>query len=551
MRLPNWASEIIAQYQSGSAGCFVLHGNVNDRLLIPSKEGASIGRLQDFLLNVLLPRFHVVLSYDVGRGIRVERGEDIFSQWPSMGDQARLPSHPLEAVRYLSHYQTYIRNIRAVSGKAPRVAVVLRQADLICPALPNALNYDLNALASLLKGWATDVPLQDHGQAAFLISPQINALHPLVAQNPRVSEVSVPLPHTDDLEDSLEVLSVECPNALRSFDGDLKSPARRLTGVTLSSLEALIKRRHFEDDPLQEEDLSGLKKALVERDCEGLIEFVEPSKSLDDVIGLDAAKQWMQQDLALWKKDAIDAMPMGYLLCGPVGTGKTYIAECLAGEANVPVVTIQNFRDRWVGSTEANLERIFELIHALGRCIVFIDEADQALGSRQAASNDSGVSSRVYSMMAQEMSDTRNRGKILWVLASSRPDLIEVDLKRPGRIDVKIPLFPIVDPDQGFFLIRALAKKHKLSLPKEILVDFRGKIPDFLTPGAAEAIAVKAYRLHVAKGMSPEESLGACLDDYRAPISLDILRLQMRLAAEEATEHSFVPKKIREILELD
>jgi len=55
------------------------------------------------------------------------------------------------------------------------------------------------------------------------------------------------------------------------------------------------------------------------------------------------------------------------------------------------VVTMRNFRDKWVGSTEANLEKIFSLIHALGRCIVFVDEADQALGKRQGGSGDSGV----------------------------------------------------------------------------------------------------------------------------------------------------------------
>ena len=48
----------------------------------------------------------------------------------------------------------------------------------------------------------------------------------------------------------------------------------------------------------------------------------------------------------------------------------------------MPVVTLRNFRDRWVGSTEANLEKIFALLHALGRCIVFVDEADQATGRR-------------------------------------------------------------------------------------------------------------------------------------------------------------------------
>ena len=78
------------------------------------------------------------------------------------------------------------------------------------------------------------------------------------------------------------------------------------------------------------------------------------------------------------------------LLCGPVGTGKTFMVECLAGEAGVPIVKLKNFRDKWVGSTEGNLEKIFRLLQALGRCYVFIDEADQAIGRRESASGDCG-----------------------------------------------------------------------------------------------------------------------------------------------------------------
>src|SRR6266446_1118533 len=95
---------------------------------------------------------------------------------------------------------------------------------------------------------------------------------------------------------------------------------------------------------------------------------------------------------------------------------------------------MKNFRDKWVGSSEGKLEKIFRLIHALGRCYVFIDEADQALGRRDSASGDSSVGGRIYSMLAEEMESSTNRGRVIWVLASSRPDLIEVDLKRPGRL---------------------------------------------------------------------------------------------------------------------
>ena len=210
--------------------------------------------------------------------------------------------------------------------------------------------------------------------------------------------------------------------------------------------------------------LVDLKKRSVEQDAQGLIEFIQPERTLDDVHGQEALKTWLRQDVALWQQGDVEAMPKGYLLCGPVGTGKTYMVECLAGEAGVPVVRLKNFRDMWVGSTEGNLEKIFQLVHALGKCMVFVDEADQALGRRQGSTGDSGTSGRVYGMIAEEMGSSRNRGRIVWVLATSRPDLVEVDLKRPGRIDVKIPILPTSTPEEGFALLRALCKKRGLAI---------------------------------------------------------------------------------------
>lgn len=73
--------------------------------------------------------------------------------------------------------------------------------------------------------------------------------------------------------------------------------------------------------------------------------------------------------------------------------------------------------------------------------MVFVDEADQVTGKR-ITGDETGISGRVYAMLAKEMSDTANRGKIFWIFATSRPDLVEIDLKRQGRLDVHIPLFP-------------------------------------------------------------------------------------------------------------
>ncbi|MFK7910051.1 MAG: ATP-binding protein [Akkermansiaceae bacterium] len=543
MSLPNWASEVISNYESGAAGCFLLHGNVNDRLLVPGKNKSRLGSLQDFIEASLVPRFDVILSYDPGQGLRVERGGDVFSQWPTIKDGRDLPDEPMAAVRALTHYLKYCKNLQSVGAESPKVAVIIRQAQMICPALPNAHNHELNAMASILRSWGAEMRLQAHGQVAFLVSENLNGLHPLVSRSPRVATIEVPLPSEYEMTTALEMLDKDCPTALVNFRDDFSLPAARLTGSTLSSVEILLLRREHAKKPLEETDLSELKRALVERDCGGLIDFVEPDRDFEGLIGLDGVKKWLRQDITLWNKNDLEAMPMGYLFCGPVGTGKTYLVECLAGEAGVPVVTLKNFRDRWVGSTEENLEKIFSLLHALGRCIVFIDEADQALGRRAAGSGDSGVSSRVYSMMAKEMSDTRNRGKILWVLASSRPDLIEVDLKRPGRVDVKIPLFPCANAREGWELLRALCLRKGVDVAgvDESETGLMGKVPELLTPGAAEAIAVKARRLMITEELNASDALMDCLSGYLPPISLDVIRDQISLAVDESSDASFIP----------
>ncbi|HVH07178.1 MAG TPA: ATP-binding protein, partial [Myxococcota bacterium] len=328
---------------------------------------------------------------------------------------------------------------------------------------------------------------------------------------------------------------------------DLAQLAAALVGVSVSAIESLVKMRSHSGEPLGAADLTRIKKELVERDSAGLVEFVESKKTLDDYHGQEALKKWLRQDVALWQQGDLKALPMGYLLCGPVGTGKTYLVECLAGEAGVPVVKLKNFRERWVGSSEGNLEKIFRLVRALGRCMVFIDEADQALGRRESGSGDSGLSGRIYSMIAQEMSDTSNRGRVVWILASSRPDLIEVDLKRPGRVDVKVPLLPTSTPAESAQLVGALAKRYGLELDAQALEKLTPRMPTLLTPGAAEALVVKAYRHARTQQASPAAALEACLEGYQNPVPADVLETQMRLAIREATDLAFVPPAFRKL----
>src|SRR6185295_5007434 len=247
--------------------------------------------------------------------------------------------------------------------------------------------------------------------------------------------------------------------------------ARRLTGLSRVGARRVLASALTNNQKITDSWLIRMKKDLIERECQGLLEFVESPFTLDHVAGHDAVKAWLREDADLLKKGALRALPMGYLIAGRIGTGKTFLVQCWAGELGIPCVVLKNFRDRWVGATESNLEKIFAVLRALGQVVVFVDEADQAAGKRESGDSDGGLSGRVYSMLAKEMSDTRNRGKIIWVFATSRPDLVEVDLKRPGRLDVHIPLFPPQTPAEMKGLFTSVAAKFKFPLKAEEIPD--------------------------------------------------------------------------------
>ncbi len=535
---PTWLSELALAYESGAHGQFVLYGNSADRFVLDGR----LVPLTRYLDAQLLGGFQVVFSYDAGNGLAVTRGAERLRDWPAFEKLGPLPREPRAALDVVARYLRYRANLRALGrGEDEHIAFILRGVDQWLPG-GRPGDFEIASLASLIRDFASEAPYSELAFASFLIADNLNDLHPQVAFNPRVARLRIPLPDVPRLTAALAQLRLDHPAAFDPGQGD-ETAAQALAGVSISALQSLVRQRAHEHRPLQPADFVQVKKALVEGDAAGLIEFVESRRSLDDYHAPDVLKDWLRQDIALWRAGDLRALPMGYLLCGPVGTGKTYLVECLAGEAGVPVVKLKNFRDRWVGSSEGNLEKIFRLIRALGRCIVFIDEADQTLGRRDSGSGDSGLSGRLYSMIAQEMSDSGNRGRLMWMLASSRPDLIEVDLKRPGRVDVKVPLLPTASEEESAALLNVLLRRFGIAPGAEAM---RGlPLPILLTPGAAEALAVKTYRLTRTRGLDVIAALGECLTGYQPPVPADVMAFQMRIAIREATDMKFVPEALR------
>ena len=183
----------------------------------------------------------------------------------------------------------------------------------------------------------------------------------------------------------------------------------------------------------------------------------------------------------------------------------------------------------------------------MGPVVVVIDEADAALGNRQ-ADGDSGTSSRVFSMLAAQMGDTRYRGKLIWMLMTSRPDLLPIDLKRQGRAEVHLPLFAPQTEEETRTMFLSMSKKNKVPIAADALPEHlsgRG-----LSGADIESVLLAARRLSIVAGhnqIMPEE-LNQALADF-IPAAEGLQKEKQEISAVlECTSTSFLPAKWREIV---
>ncbi|PYR13803.1 MAG: AAA family ATPase, partial [Acidobacteria bacterium] len=368
-----------------------------------------------------------------------------------------------------------------------------------------------------------------------------------LAGNPHVAAIEVPLPDEKERETFIwaSVGAAPSTNLADFSDFDAAQLAKVTAGISLTDVNVLIQSARERDKRLDAGVFRSLKKRLLERQCRGLLEFIEPKWTLDTVVGHEAAKARLREDAALLKRGALDSLPMGYLLCGPVGTGKSFLAQCVSGEIGVPCVVLKNFRSKYVGETEGNLERVLSVLRAMGPVVVVVDEADAALGSRQ-AEGDSGTSSRVFSMIATQMGDTQYRGRIIWMLLTARPDLLPIDLKRQGRAEVHVPLFYPTDEEEIRRMFVILAKK----LGSRIAAEDVPPIPQrgHLSGADIEGMVGRAWRASLLAGADhiTRDTLSAVVAEF-IPSTQGLEReLQETAAILECTDKQFLPPAIFE-----
>jgi AAA+ superfamily predicted ATPase len=553
---PAWAERLGDAYLAGTSCVFLLHGNVRDvvPLAAPSPAPAADGwgTVPDFLARELFGRWDVVLAYDVGKGMRPLAGPDpgrlrTMAQWLTerMGPAPNWPREPDAAVAAIDALLE--RNLMDPPDQRKRIAVVLDYAQYLVPAGEGGTRAAAARLVRIL-GWATNPLLRRVNVAVVLLADTIAEVHPRLVQNPAVSAIDVPMPDASERERFALATAAAAGMKPDQIDG-VKRAAALAGGLTLESLRAVVTLSARDGTPPDGPEFAARKKDLIERSCHGLIEFIQPRLTLDAVAGHADAKQRLEADARAIRRGQLEAAPMGYLICGPVGTGKSFIAECYAGSVGIPCVVLKNFRSKYVGETEGNLEHALGVLRSLGPVVVVIDEADAALGNRQ-SDGDSGTSARVFSMIARQMGDTRYRGKILWMLLTSRPDLLPIDLKRQGRAEVHIPLFYPHDQAEMEAMFAAMARKSHVRLapglpgPVDLELGLSGAdIESIVLAARRKGLERAADAGQPAPDTIAAEDLKAALDDFMPSAQGLEKEMQEIAAVLECTEKRFLPER--------
>jgi AAA+ superfamily predicted ATPase len=550
---PAWARELAELYFSGTTCVFLLHGNVHDLMHCPADATGgeeAYSTLAEFLATQVFGSWDIVLHYDLSRGLRPLSGSNaqrLQAMLPylssRLGDPGSWPRDPESVLLLLDRFiERNLLETDATQRKS--IGIVFEYAQHLAPA------GDLSVLSrgqgtNLVRflSWAQNPYIKRVNIAFCLVADKLSELNARLVQNPHVATIAIPLPERAERERfSRWVSRAQDFSQLTEFTPE--QLAELTNGLSLVNMNVLLSQAKHSERRADSERFRRLKKTIIERQCQGLLEFIEPPHTLDLVVGQEAAKERLRADAHLIARGQLDTAPMGYLLCGPVGTGKSFLAECYAGSIGIPCVKLRNFRSKYVGETEGNLEQVLTVLRSLGPVVVIIDEADAALGTRQ-SEGDSGTSSRVFSMIASQMGDTRYRGKIVWMLLTSRPDLLPIDLKRQGRAEVHIPMFYPQDEAEVRDMFVTMARKNKVTLATDAVPPV--KADRHLSGADIESVVLLAKRRALSAGRSAlqQSDLEEALGDF-IPSAQGLEKEMQELAAVlECTQLTFLPPDLR------
>ena len=577
--LPDWAETVRQKYLAGDASVFVLYRNVFDRQLV---DGKTLG-LVDFLAQVLLAgNKQQILELSIDRGVRFLHGS-------SSTEREELFRH-LEGRGLAGIFEALERRLR----ERPSNALLIPYAGTVFPAAEaHMLSLDERAAFTALHRWSLDDELAAADNVVILVTESLAEINPALLTNPRVAAIELPMPDRAAREAAIRRFAPKLPEAqiprladqtaglrliqiaaivaadtsrglgeaererliadILAGSPNVAERAARLAAITGGMTPDEIRRLIDPaaplppaEDPYDEmlDVVRKRKRELIEKECSGLIEFIEPKFGLESVGGNQHIKSELLDIARLIRGGDRGRAPMGLLAVGPMGAGKTFVIKAFLKEAGLTGIALKNFRSKWVGSTEANLERVLATVKAMGPIALVIDEGDRSFGN-QGEDSDGGTSSRVIARLKEFMSDPENRGQVLFILMTNRPDKLDTDIKRPGRLDRKIPFFYPENGAERAAVVIAILRRYDLAATVDAAaLEQPCAALEGYSNADLEAVALLAAEF-AERAATPIDAaiFAAAVADFMPPQETQMLRYMEMLAVFETSRRSLLPPR--------
>ena len=502
IRVPAWLTAgVLERYHADASHLFLLHGNVRDvhpfgPAFVPLAEG----------LRRLGSRRPIAVSYDVSAGLVFPDAEREKAMRKALGLKGVLPADPARALVLLD---ALVGSDRVAPGS---VAVIIDYAHTLAP--PDGAGPAERQNITTLARWASDPAVAARRPLIVLIAPTAQEVSSEVYAGAAGAEVvAVPRPDVDARADFARDLQRRIPEVTWGLSAE--ELATQTGGLSLVQIEDIVQRARGGGSALTRESIVERKIDLLRQEYGDVLEILSPRHGLDAVGGLDHATRELREVADIMRRGLTSAAPLGIILMGPPGTGKTYLAECFAKECGMLCVRFRPLRGMYVGQSERNQEKAFAAIRALAPVVVIVDESDQAEGgNRDSGGGDSGVAERMRASSFNFWADNALRGRVLRIDSTNRVDLIDSAMRRSGRTDIKIP---ILMPDEVARkqIFEVVARKHKLASAIADFTPFARRTPGF-TGSDIELALTTAYRFALREGATAvtDTHLTAALDDF-------------------------------------
>ena len=325
-----WFNDFLKIYKSGISHQFLLHFNIRDI----ADNYRSINRYlyEEFIR----PRgFGIVAFYDISRGLSFLE--------PAMEKEFNKIIAPLALISgsvLPSKLFTHID--KALKGT--KMALFIDHVEKIVPAGDlGTMSLEERMALIWICEWSMDSKISSAGSAIFMLSDNIAAVSKEVTKSSyRVEPIFVELPNEDERKKYIEHLlsdnQVKMSISIDEF-------AKLSSGLNKKGIQDMRLKAEAEGVPISFEFIKEKKHSVLKKEYGDVLEFIYPEIGFQDIGGMDEAKDYLIQNVVgPIKSGDLRRVPMGILLCGPSGTGKTLLVNALAKSSGFNCVKLDMSR---------------------------------------------------------------------------------------------------------------------------------------------------------------------------------------------------------------